>query len=1084
MKETWKDYIAPGVLACGLLMLFIGVAVFGSPVHERQINRSYMTVDDSLAMMFSSDERVDVVILQPDVEETPPAKNTDRLGKPASTNCIDMCAWNNKLKPNLRPMQSCSPEEIPQLIERFTELKESDGAVYFYALAYVADHFSRISNVSREANYRFAIANYTKAIERDDTVSHYYHFRGQTHYFYGKNTHLSQPLDMAIADYKKAATIDPEWAMPLVMQGWAFVKKQDRREAYRLFNEALKLDPIHCCNDAKNEFQRLRTTISGPAWQDMAAEEKIQVAVVEEKTPVVEKAASATQASRVKAPETRDSYELDGWDDGIYDLVKGKRDSYDPAQVLKIIQEQTDLKESDGAFYYYAIGHLHDSLMRNSKTFRKSNYVRAVENYTKAIELDDSVALFHHFRGQVNYYYALNENAPEYYEKAVENYKAAAKRDPKWPMPLDMQGWTAFYQGKYDEAIQFLEQALEIDPECLDALNCIIQVYAKKTDKNPKDIDAIKKGLAGIERLHTLLKEGKKFGNLSYVPGYARQLLGKLKLAENISPKTHPKYYDVRGCLDFVNQHFTQTRSYQEALALLEEFDFESESILFFPGTSKPEQKRLQANRNYYFGACYYETGDYEKAFEAMTACYADLTPNTLVFSFLGGENNQYYYFKSAVKLGRFQECVDMVERLNLANSNMRASGILGEVIYSLFKTGKSEEAMKLIGSGTNMSELARILVNAQDREIYEKVRDCYLEECCRRATSSSEDSNFWLKKAEQLFEMDAPLDDKKIQYLKSLAETLVEREDYVQAIRFYERYLQCVPADEAALYSLLGVCKLNHAYNEQSFNVASQLIAVAPKNADYWTERACIVFKSPTRKKTSLAIYDLTRAIELLEANGASNDRLQAAFAKRAECHKRDNKIEIALEDCMKIVALAPPNAKIEEIRVEAFEQGQEFDILTFAIDCMIVYPSRKHSDAVAKYCTELIQRGGDECRLLEQRFNAYYRMGQLTKAIDDFLVLLQFAPSQDLTVSKEKILYYIGDCYGRLDNFDQGIEYLTLAIEENPNNGQAYGQRSHFYGRKAAQPFLTKEEREHYQELARQDEEKAKELLKDQQQ
>jgi len=1078
MKETWKDYIAPGILASGLLMLLIGVAVFGSPANEWQINRSYMTTDDStFMMMFSSDERVDVIILQPDVDEMP-VKDADRLSKPASANCVDMCAWNNKLQPKLNPMQSCSPEEIPQLIERFTELKESDGAFYYYALGYVAVSFSRKSNSFREENYRYAVANFTKAIERDDAVAYYYHFRGQSQFFYGKNTHLSSPLDAAIDDYKTAAQLDPTWPMPLSMQGWAYVEKQDRQEAYRLFNEALKLDPIHCCEDAKNDLRNLRTMLSGADWQEIAAEVNVQTTVVEENTSAQ---TSTTQASRIKTPETRDSYELDGWDDGIYDLVKGKRDSYNPDQVLKIIQEQTDLKESDGAFYYYAIGYVHDRFMRNSQIFRKSNYTRAVENYTKAIELEDSVALFHHFRGQVNYYYALNENSPEYYEKAVENYKAAAERDPKWPMPIDMQGWTAFHQGKYDEAIQFLEQALEIDPECLDALNCTIHVYVRKTNKDPKDIDAIKKGLDTIKRLHTLLKEGKEFGNISYA-GYARQLIGKLKQVEDISPKTHPEYFDFYSCSDFAIQYLTKTQDYQEALALLEGIDSNNESILFFPPSGpESEQKRLRANRNFHLGACYYETGNYEKAFESMTAYYMGLTSGASSLFIPSGKSNEYYYFKSAVKTEHFQECVDMVERLELMDIKikMRASGVLGEVIYSLFKTGKNEEAMKLIGSGTNVSELAQLRGDIRDKEIYEKICGCYFEECYRNAISSSNDSNTWMKKIEQLFEMGISLDNKKIEYLKLLAESSVRLSDRTQAIRFYERYVQYVPTDENALYSLLGAYEQGNVFNDKSFNVASQLIAIDPQNADYWIERAYIVFKISNRGKRNLAVYDMTRAIELLEANGAANDQLQTAYAKRAECHKRNDNSEFALEDCMKAITLAPANVKLKEIQVKTFEHEQGINIFDLTIGYITLFSTRELNLFCVKCCTELLQRGGDECRLLEKRGTAYFYLSQFQKAIDDFLVVAQFAPTQGLNLPKEKVLYYIGQCYGRLKNFDQGIEYLTLSIEEKPDHWEAYNLRSDLYSNKASRPNLTDEERAYYRELASQDRKKAEELM-----
>ena len=877
MKETWKDYIAPGILASGLLMLLIGVTVFGSPAHERQINHSYMTTDDSTPSMVTSDEIIEDVVPPPAVVE-------------------------------------------------------------------------------------------------------------------------------------------------------------------------------------------------------------------EEKVPVVKEEASepATRKARVKTPETRDSYELDDWDDGLYDLVKGKRESYDPDQVLKIIQEQTDLKESDGAFYYYAIAYLHDRFVRNSQTFRKSNYTRAVENYTKAIELDDSVALFHHFRGQVNYYYAMEEIAPEFYEKAIENYKAAAERDPKWPMPVDMQGWTAFRQGKDDEAIQFLEQALEIDPECLDALNCMIQICVKKSNDDPKNVDVIHKGLDTIKRLHTLLKEGKKFGNISYVPGYARQLVDKLAQVEKISPKTHPEYFRARDYLDFVALYLNSTHNYQEALALLEGnkwigFDYEN-ILFFFPNKPEFERKYLRAYWNFHLGACYYETGNYEKAFEAMTVHYENrrledgsMPSHSFVLS--SNKTCRYYYFKSAIQLERFQEITDMAKSLNITKFNL-VSSIWGEVVYSLFKTGKNEEAMKLIGS--DVQDLVRLRGSIENKKIYGGIRDYYLEECYRNAISPSRDSNLWGSRIEQLFETDASLNEQNVQMLKSLAETFVERKDHALAIRFYERYVQYVPTDENALSSLLGEYKLGNIFNEKAFNMASQLVVMSPQNANYWIERACIAFKMSNHGKRSLAVYDLTRAIELLEANNATKDRLQTVYAKRAECYMRDGHQNYALEDYMKILDLVPSNVKPEEIRVETFEHEQGIDFFALIINCMdLSYHSPSSKDNIIKSCTELMQRGGDECLLLERRGQSYFKSGQYRKALDDFLIVLQFESSQKSSIPRERTLASIGQCYSNLHYLDQGIEYLTLAIEENPNNRNTYLARANVYTLKS---IPTDEKQEYYRELAKQDKEKANELQKNQ--
>jgi len=794
-------------------------------------------------------------------------------------------------------------------------------------------------------------------------------------------------------------------------------------------------------------------------------------------------------SDRVGVPETRNSYELDKWVDKINVIYRQENKDFNPENAAKLLAEKTDLKESDGAFYYFALGYLHDYMSRDSQLFRKSNYARTIENYTKAIELDDSVAIFYHFRGQVNYFYAQYENAPKFYEKALDNYKIAEKRDPTWPMPVDMQGWVAFKKGNYEEAIIQLERALEVDAECLDALNCMVQVYVRMSDNNPEDAEIIKKGLAAIKRLHTLLKEGKTFGNTTYVSGWAGHLAGRLIRLGVANIETHPEFFSRQEHLNRIIEAL-RNKEYTKVLEKIDVLEAYHESIYFGPNYSSlyPSSQSLAERLAVCRAVCYYETGDYENALKQIKTLPGPYTQ----YHFSGGYINQpphspisEYYIKILTKLQRYDELLEWSSQESNLQGARNRMYVTMYINYALFKTGQTEKACKMFAN-YHQGGYANLAVHGikDDDGIFAKLQESYFPahfelaskesaETARQPNSQTNRLINWVNGRQQS-ERISPDQYKKV------AELLVGQKNYQQAIPLYERYIHYAPNDETTLYAILGCYQLAEQYDANAVRIATQLIAIAPKNADYWLERAYMQHKFSRRGDQQQVLFDVTRAIELLEASGETGETLQRAYMQRAELQ---NDPITALKDCLKIIEMAPPGTKLEAIRGETFQYPEGISVFDLAMKAM---PSALgiDPDFVLSVCEQFLKKGGDERRLLGIRASLYTHLGQHAKAIDDYKVVVLFEPSENDTLSKSDAYGGLGDCYYRTRQFDEAIESFSLSLEENPRNWRTYECRAQAYQAKGSQPGLTEEQRKEINELASQDQNTARELLNQQNQ
>ena len=95
---------------------------------------------------------------------------------------------------------------------------------------------------------------------------------------------------------------------------------------------------------------------------------------------------------------------------------------------------------------------------------KAGRYEEAIEEYSKAIELDPNDAI--HFRSRGNSKYFLSR-----YEEAIEDYNRAIELDPNDAIQFRSRGLSKHNLGRYEEAIEDYNKAIELKPNDAIAFN-------------------------------------------------------------------------------------------------------------------------------------------------------------------------------------------------------------------------------------------------------------------------------------------------------------------------------------------------------------------------------------------------------------------------------------------------------------------------------------------------------------------------------------------------------------------------------------------------------------------------------------
>lgn len=116
--------------------------------------------------------------------------------------------------------------------------------------------------------------------------------------------------------------------------------------------------------------------------------------------------------------------------------------------------------------------------------YRKGNFVKAMENYKKALELDTNHASVFNNMGSIYLMVFLKRKDEAAYRMAMENFDRAIRIDPRLFAAYNGRGAALSFKGDVDAAISDWQKTIEINPNFKDAyFNLAIAFLKKKGDK-------------------------------------------------------------------------------------------------------------------------------------------------------------------------------------------------------------------------------------------------------------------------------------------------------------------------------------------------------------------------------------------------------------------------------------------------------------------------------------------------------------------------------------------------------------------------------------------------------------------------
>ena len=301
--------------------------------------------------------------------------------------------------------------------------------------------------------------------------------------------------------------------------------------------------------------------------------------------------------------------------------------------------------------------------------YKKGNYRKATEYYTKAIEAHPNEAFLYNNRGLA--YYGL-----ERYDEAISDYNKAIELKPDYAEAYLNRGLAYFKKGSYyktepyQKAISDFTKAIELKPDFVDAYYNRGMTYIKYVHYHhkyktippefpPQDVEYYKKALADFDKVleldpsYVLAHEGR--GNLFYRHGdwdlateeYNKALERKDEILKKVGEEGLAGVYNSRG------RNLLAAGKLEEAIS-----DF-TKAIEYY---RKGAKKGVGLSKNITNALAHrtvaaWELGRWEDAIKYADECIEVKESDPERF----GDATSYYYFTKGrcyYKLGRYDEAV------------------------------------------------------------------------------------------------------------------------------------------------------------------------------------------------------------------------------------------------------------------------------------------------------------------------------------------------------------------------------------------------------------------------------------------
>jgi tetratricopeptide (TPR) repeat protein len=142
-------------------------------------------------------------------------------------------------------------------------------------------------------------------------------------------------------------------------------------------------------------------------------------------------------------------------------------DALDSLSKRKISEfEKLSPEEQKNAIKYNEIG---------DEYYFQNDYNKAIEFYTKAIDLDSDNAIYYYNRGTG--YHALKK-----YEKAIADYTKAIKRKPNNATFYNNRGLSYYELNEYEKAIADFSEVIKLDPNNTDYYHSLVRILCRTND--------------------------------------------------------------------------------------------------------------------------------------------------------------------------------------------------------------------------------------------------------------------------------------------------------------------------------------------------------------------------------------------------------------------------------------------------------------------------------------------------------------------------------------------------------------------------------------------------------------------------
>jgi tetratricopeptide (TPR) repeat protein len=293
---------------------------------------------------------------------------------------------------------------------------------------------------AEEGDFDHAINDYTQALKNEPRLVLAYVNRGNA-------LRAKKQYDQAVADFTRALRVEPRNAMAYYNRGLALLAKHAYAQAAKDFGRVLRLDPRHpdAANRRDEAVRGQATAGPGPARPAAKAGER--------PTP---RPGAATASSVTPAPGAAGAKRRPG----EVPTPAPQRPASPPADQAD--EERRQMR----AAAYFASGRT---------AYDQENYRQAIEQFTKALQVDPKDPLIYYHRG-------LAYVAQDDFAEALADFTEALKINPKNPMAHYHRGIAHRLLGQHDHAIEDYTRALKLDPRLALAYRNRSLAYAAKGD--------------------------------------------------------------------------------------------------------------------------------------------------------------------------------------------------------------------------------------------------------------------------------------------------------------------------------------------------------------------------------------------------------------------------------------------------------------------------------------------------------------------------------------------------------------------------------------------------------------------------